>query len=167
MDDEALILLAEWCAGKTGGACGGCLTVAGGTADGERSNPNYIDGYLEHNKQRHRKDPPRSVPAGRRTGRFAAEEPEFAKLPPQGQRPMSACANCLHCSTGKALLLTGLFPDRSFVSEPFNCRDGRMLETYPHRRRYPRSRQLRFIYRHLLRANASEQKRRALQRAAR
>jgi DNA polymerase-1 len=127
MDDEALILLAEWCA-ENRPELAALFELVQEYRRWGKIKSTYIDGYLEHINSATGRIHPDLFPLGAETGRFAARNPNLQNCPRKDNDPVGV-RNFFIAPTGKALLSLD-FSQIELRVGAFYCRDGRMLETY-------------------------------------
>ncbi|NLH02040.1 MAG: bifunctional 3'-5' exonuclease/DNA polymerase, partial [Clostridiales bacterium] len=127
MDDEAMILLAEWCAENRPELAELFVLVQEYRKWGKIKST-YIDGYLEHINSATGRIHPDLFPLGTETGRFAARNPNLQNCPRKDNDPVGV-RNFFIAPKGKALLSLD-FSQIELRVGAFYCRDGRMLETY-------------------------------------
>lgn len=127
MDDEAMILLAEWCRGNRPELAALFEMVQEYRRWGKIKST-YIDGYLEHIDSVTGRIHPDMFPLGTETGRFAARNPNLQNCPRKDNDPVGV-RNFFIAPKGKALLSLD-FSQIELRVGAFYCRDERMLETY-------------------------------------
>jgi DNA polymerase-1 len=127
MDDEAMILLAEWCA-ENRPELAALFEMVQEYRRWGKIKSTYIDGYLEHINSVTGRIHPDLFPLGTETGRFAAKNPNLQNCPRKDNDPVGV-RNFFIAPKGKALLSLD-FSQIELRVGAFYCRDGRMLETY-------------------------------------
>jgi DNA polymerase-1 len=127
MDDEAMILLAEWCA-ENRPELAALFELVQEYRRWGKIKSTYIDGYLEHINGATGRIHPDLFPLGTETGRFAARNPNLQNCPRKDNDPVGV-RNFFIAPKGKALLSLD-FSQIELRVGAFYCRDGRMLETY-------------------------------------
>ena len=123
MDDEAMILLSEWCR-ENRPELAALFELVQEYRRWGKIKSTYIDGYLEHINSVTGRIHPDLFPLGTETGRFAARNPN-CNCP----RKEIGVRNFFIAPKGKALLSLD-FSQIELRVGAFYCRDGRMLETY-------------------------------------
>lgn len=127
MDDEAMILLAEWCR-ENRPELAELFELVQEYRRWGKIKSTYIDGYLEHINSVTGRIHPDLFPLGAETGRFAARNPNLQNCPRKDNDPVGV-RNFFIAPKGKALLSLD-FSQIELRVGAFYCRDGRMLETY-------------------------------------
>ena len=127
MDDEAMILLAEWCA-ENRPELAALFELVQEYRRWGKIKSTYIDGYLEHINSATGRIHPDIFPLGTETGRFAARNPNLQNCPRKDNDPVGV-RNFFIAPKGKALLSLD-FSQIELRVGAFYCRDERMLETY-------------------------------------
>ncbi|WP_163193661.1 bifunctional 3'-5' exonuclease/DNA polymerase [Clostridium thermarum] len=127
MDDEAMILLAEWCP-ENRPELAALFELVQEYRRWGKIKSTYIDGYLEHINSATCRIHPDLFPLGTETGRFAARNPNLQNCPRKDNDPVGV-RNFFVAPKGKALLSLD-FSQIELRIGAFYCRDGRMLETY-------------------------------------
>ena len=126
-DDEAMILLAEWCR-KNRPELAPLFELVQEYRKWGKLKSTYIDGYLQHINPVTGRIHPDLFPLGTETGRFAARKPNLQNMPrPDGD--VSGIRNFIKASPGKRLLSLD-FSQIELRVGAFYCRDETMLETY-------------------------------------
>lgn len=127
MDDEAMILLAEWCA-ENRPELAALFELVQEYRRWGKIKSTYIDGYLEHIDSVTGRIHPDLFPLGTETGRFAARNPNLQNCLRKDNAPVGV-RNFFIAPKGKALLSLD-FSQIELRVGAFYCRDERMLETY-------------------------------------
>ena len=127
MDDEAMILLAEWCR-ENRPELAALFELVQEYRRWGKIKSTYIDGYLEHINSVTGRIHPDLFPLGTETGRFAAKNPNLQNCPRKDNDPVGV-RNFFIAPKGKALLSLD-FSQIELRVGAFYCRDERMLETY-------------------------------------
>jgi DNA polymerase-1 len=126
-DDEALILLTDWCKEHSPE-----LVKLFGLVQEYRKwgklKSTYIDGYLKHINSATGRIHCDFFPLGTETGRFACRKPNLQNMP-RSDNDVIGVRNFLIAPEGKVLLSLDLSQIELRVGA-FYCRDERMLETY-------------------------------------
>jgi DNA polymerase-1 len=126
MDDEAMILLSEWCR-ENRPELAALFELVQEYRRWGKIKSTYIDGYLEHINSVTGRIHPDLFPLGAETGRFAAKNPNLQNCPRKDNDPVGV-RNFFIAPKGKALLSLD-FSQIELRVGAFYCRDGRMLET--------------------------------------
>ena len=127
MDDEAMILLSEWCR-ENRPELAALFELVQEYRRWGKIKSTYIDGYLEHINSVTGRIHPDLFPLGTETGRFAARNPNRQNMP-RADSDEIGVRNFFIAPTGKALLSLD-FSQIELRVGAFYCRDKRMLETY-------------------------------------
>jgi DNA polymerase-1 len=127
MDDEALVLLKEWCDENRPDLTPLFKLVQDYRRWGKIKST-YIDGYLEHINNATGRIHPDLFPLGTETGRFAARRPNLQNMPRAGSDD-TGVRNFFAAPEGKVLLSLD-FSQIELRVGAFYCRDEKMLETY-------------------------------------
>lgn len=127
MDDEALILLAEWCEANRPELAPLFKLVQDYRRWGKIKST-YINGYMEHINAATGRIHADLMPLATETGRFAARKPNLQNMPRAGTDDIGI-RNFFAAPEGKALLSLD-FSQIELRVGAFYCRDERMLETY-------------------------------------
>jgi DNA polymerase-1 len=127
MDDEAMILLSEWCC-ENRPELAALFELVQEYRRWGKIKSTYIDGYLEHINSVTGRIHPDMFPLGTETGRFAARNPNLQNCPRKDNDPVGV-RNFFIAPKGKALLSLD-FSQIELRVGAFYCRDERMLETY-------------------------------------
>ncbi len=127
MDDEAMILLSEWCR-ENRPELAALFELVQEYRRWGKIKSTYIDGYLEHINSVTGRIHPDLFPLGTETGRFAARNPNLQNMPRADSYEIGV-RNFFIAPTGKALLSLD-FSQSELRVGAFYCRDKRMLETY-------------------------------------
>lgn len=126
-DDQAMILLREWCAANKPELTRLFDLVQEYRKWGKLKST-YIDGYLNHINAATGRIHPDLMPLGTETGRFAARNPNLQNCPRKDNDPIGVRAFII-APPGKAILSLD-FSQIELRVGAFYCRDVRMLETY-------------------------------------
>jgi len=126
-DDEALILLAEWCEQNRPDLVPLFRLVQDYRRWGKVKST-YIDGYAQHINAATGRIHADLFPLGTETGRFAARRPNLQNMPRSGADDIGV-RNFFVAPEGKVLLSLD-FSQIELRVGAFYCRDERMLETY-------------------------------------
>jgi len=127
MDDEVMILLAEWC-GENRPELVPLFKLVQEYRKWGKLKSTYIDGYLEHVGSATGRLHPDLFPLGTETGRFAARNPNLQNMP-RADSDEIGVRSFIAAPEGKALLSLD-FSQIELRVGAFYCRDERMLETY-------------------------------------
>lgn len=127
MDDEALVLLSEWCEGNRPDLVPLFKLVQEYRRWGKIKST-YIDGYMEHINEATGRIHADLMPLATETGRFAARKPNLQNMP-RADSDEIGVRNFIIATEGKALLSLD-FSQIELRVGAFYCRDERMLETY-------------------------------------
>jgi len=127
MDDEALILLSEWCEENRPDLVSLFKLVQNYRRTGKIKST-YIDGYANHINSATGRIHPDLFPLGTATGRFAARKPNLQNMPRAGGDDTDV-RNFFIAPKGKVLLSLD-FSQIELRVGAFYCRDEKMLETY-------------------------------------
>lgn len=127
MDDEAMILLSEWCR-ENRPELAELFELVQEYRRWGKIKSTYIDGYLEHINSVTGRIHPDMFPLGAETGRFAARNPNLQNCPRKDNDPVGV-RNFFIAPKGKALLSLD-FSQIELRVGAFYCQDERMLETY-------------------------------------
>lgn len=126
-DDEAMILLADWCRENRPELVKLFELVQEYRKWGKLKST-YIDGYLEHINSSTGRIHPELFPLGTETGRFASRKPNLQNMPiPDGD--VIGVRSFIIAPPGKVLLSLDFSQIELRVGAYF-CRDNTMLETY-------------------------------------
>ena len=126
-DDEALVLLSEWCK-KNRPELAGLFELVQEYRRWGKIKSTYIDGYLQHINIATGRIHPSLFPLGTATGRFASKNPNCQNMPRVGSDDIGV-RNFIIAPPGKILLSLDLSQIELRVGA-FYCRDEKMLETY-------------------------------------
>ena len=126
-DDEAMILLAEWCRDNKPELVPLFELVQEYRKWGKLKGT-YLDGYLRHINSATGRIHPDLLPLGTETGRFAARNPNLQNMPRKGNDPVGI--RKLLVAPASCALLSVDFSQIELRVGAFYCRDDRMLETY-------------------------------------
>ena len=126
-DDEALVLLSEWCEEKRPDLVPLFKLVQDYRRWGKIKST-YIDGYAQHINTATGRIHADLFPLGTETGRFAARKPNLQNMPRAGADDIGV-RNFFIAPEGKTLLSLD-FSQIELRVGAFYCRDERMLETY-------------------------------------
>lgn len=127
MDDEALVLLKEYCEENRPDLAPMFKLVQDYRRWGKIKST-YIDGYIQHINTATGKIHPDLFPLGTETGRFAARRPNLQNMPRAGSDD-TGVRNFFVAPEGKVLLSLD-FSQIELRVGAFYCRDEKMLETY-------------------------------------
>jgi len=127
MDDEVMILLAEWCAENRPDLAPLFKLVQEYRKWGKIKST-YIDGYMEHINSATGRIHADLMPLATETGRFAARKPNLQNMP-RADGDEIGVRNFIIAPEGKTLLSLD-FSQIELRVGAFYCRDERMLETY-------------------------------------
>lgn len=126
-DDEAMILLAEYC-GKKRPELVPLFELVQEYRKWGKLKSTYIEGYRKHISPATGRIHPALFPLGTETGRFAARRPNLQNMPrPDGD--VSGIRNFIQATKGWRLLSLD-FSQIELRVGAFYCRDEKMLETY-------------------------------------
>jgi DNA polymerase-1 len=120
MDDEAMILLAEWCR-ENRPELAALFELVQEYRRWGKIKSTYIDGYLEHINSVTGRIHPDLFPLGTETGRFAARNPNLQNCPRKDNDPVGV-RNFFIAPKGKALLSLD-FSQIELRVGAFYCRD--------------------------------------------
>lgn len=126
-DDEAMILLAEWCREHEPELVPLFELVQEYRRWGKIKGT-YLDGYLRHINAATGRIHPDLMPLGTETGRFSARNPNMQNCPRKGNDPIGI-RSMIVAPEGCALLSLD-FSQIELRVGAFYCRDEKMLETY-------------------------------------
>jgi len=127
MDDEALILLSEWCEENRPDLVPLFKLVQDYRRTGKIKST-YIDGYADHINSATGRIHPDMFLLGTETGRFAARKPNLQNMPRAGTDD-TGVRNFFIAPDGMALLSLD-FSQIELRVGAYYCRDEKMLETY-------------------------------------
>jgi DNA polymerase-1 len=127
MDDEALVLMAEWCAENRPELVPLFRLVQDYRRWGKIAST-YIDGYAQHINTATGRIHADLFPLGTETGRFAARKPNLQNMPRAGADDIGV-RNFFVAAPGNVLLSLD-FSQIELRVGAFYCRDEKMLETY-------------------------------------
>jgi len=127
MDDEALVLLSEWCEENRPDLVSLFKLVQNYRRTGKIKST-YIDGYADHINNATGRIHPDMFPLGTETGRFAARKPNLQNMPRAGTDD-TGVRNFFIAPKGMALLSLD-FSQIELRVGAYYCRDEKMLETY-------------------------------------
>ena len=127
MDDEALVLLAEWCESNRPDFVPLFKLVQEYRRWG-KAKSTYIDGYAQHINAATGRIHADLLPLGTETGRFAARRPNLQNMPRAGADDIGV-RNFFVAPEG-CVLLSLDFSQIELRVGAFYCRDAKMLETY-------------------------------------
>jgi DNA polymerase-1 len=127
MDDEALVLLAEWCGEKRPDLVPLFKLVQEYRKWGKLKST-YIDGYMAHINNSTGRIHPDLFPLATETGRFAARKPNLQNMP-RADSDEIGVRNFIIAPEDKTLLSLD-FSQIELRIGAFYCRDERMLEAY-------------------------------------
>lgn len=126
-DDEAMILLAEWCR-ENRPELTRLFELVQEYRRWGKIKGTYLDGYLRHINAATGRIHPDLMPLGTETGRFAARNPNMQNCPRKGNDPIGI-RSMIVAPEGCALLSLD-FSQIELRVGAFYCRDEKMLETY-------------------------------------
>ena len=127
LDDEAIILLKEWCAVNREELTPLFDFVQEYRHYGKMKGT-YIDGYLKHVNSATGRLHPDLLPLATETGRFASKNPNCQNMPRAGADDVGV-RNFIAAPEGKVLLALD-FSQIELRVGAFYCKDEKMLETY-------------------------------------
>jgi len=127
LDDEAIILLKEWCAENKPDLVQ-LFDYVQEYRHWAKIKSTYIDGYLKYINTVTGRIHPDLLPLATETGRFASRSPNCQNMPRAGADDIGV-RNFMVASEGK-LLLSLDFSQIELRVGAFYCKDERMLETY-------------------------------------
>ena len=127
MDDEALILLSEWCMANRPDLVPLFKLVQDYRRWGKIKST-YIDGYMEHFNSTTGRIHADLMPLATETGRFAARRPNLQNMPRAGNDD-TGVRNFIIAPEGHVLLSLD-FSQIELRVGAFYCRDPKMLDTY-------------------------------------
>ncbi len=127
LDDEAIILLKEWCA-KNRPELVHLFELVQEYRRWGKIKSTYIDGYLRHVNSATGRIHPDLLPLATETGRFASRSPNCQNMPRTGADDIGV-RNFIAAPEGK-LLLSLDFSQIELRVGAFYCKDEKMLETY-------------------------------------
>ena len=127
MDDEALVLLSEWCE-KNRPEFVPLFKLVQEYRRWGKIKSTYIDGYLQHMSSATGRIHPDLMPLATETGRFAARKPNLQNMPRAGTDDIGI-RNFFIAPKGMALLSLD-FSQIELRVGAFYCRDEKMLDTY-------------------------------------
>lgn len=127
MDDEALVLLSEWCE-KNQPEYVPLFKLVQEYRRWGKIKSTYIDGYMQHINSATGRIHPDLMPLATETGRFAARKPNLQNMPRAGTDDIGV-RNFFIAPKGKILLSLD-FSQIELRVGAFYCRDEKMLDTY-------------------------------------
>ena len=127
LDDEALILLKEWCAANRPELVE-LFTLVQEYRRWGKLKSTYIDGYIKYINSATKRIHPDLMPLATETGRFASKNPNCQNMPRAGADDVGV-RNFIVAPEGKVLLALD-FSQIELRVGAFYCKDERMLETY-------------------------------------
>jgi DNA polymerase-1 len=127
MDDEAMILLSEWCC-ENRPELAALFEMVQEYRRWGKIKSTYIDGYLRFIDENTGRIHPDLLPLGTETGRFASRNPNMQNCPQKDNDPIGV-RKFIIAPEGKAILSLD-FSQIELRVGAFYCRDKRMLETY-------------------------------------
>lgn len=127
MDDEALVLLSEWCE-KNRPEYVPLFKLVQEYRRWGKIKSTYIDGYLQHVSSATGRIHPDLMPLATETGRFAARKPNLQNMPRAGTDDIGI-RNFFIAPEGMVLLSLD-FSQIELRIGAFYCRDEKMLDTY-------------------------------------
>jgi DNA polymerase-1 len=126
-DDEALILLTDWC-NENRSELVPLFELVQEYRRWGKIKSTYIDGYLQHINTATGRIHPDLLPLGTETGRFASRRPNLQNMP-RSDGDEIGVRNFIVASEGKTLLSLD-FSQIELRIGAFYCRDEKMIETY-------------------------------------
>lgn len=126
-DDEALILLSEWCE-KNKSELVPLFQMIKEYRKWNKLKSTYIDGYLKFLNSATKRIHPNLMPLATETGRFASRNPNLQNCPRKDNDPIGI-RKFIAAPEGK-LLISLDFSQIELRVGAFYCRDEKMLETY-------------------------------------
>ncbi len=126
-DDEALILLSEWCE-KNKSELVPLFQMIKEYRKWNKLKSTYIDGYLKFLNSATKRIHPNLMPLATETGRFASRNPNLQNCPRKDNDPIGI-RKFIVAPEGK-LLMSLDFSQIELRVGAFYCRDEKMLETY-------------------------------------
>ena len=126
-DDQALIMLSEWCAEHRPELVS-LFTLVQEYRKWSKLKTTYIDGYLKHINPATGRIHPDLLPLATETGRFASRNPNFQNCPRKTNDPVGI-RSFIVAPEGYVLVSCD-FSQIELRVGAFYCRDDRMLETY-------------------------------------
>ena len=126
-DDEAMILLADWCR-ENRPELTRLFELVQEYRRWGKIKGTYLDGYLRHVNNATGRIHPDLMSLGTETGRFAARNPNLQNMPRKGSDPIGI-RNLLIAPAGYAVMELDYSQVELRVGA-FYCRDEKMLETY-------------------------------------
>jgi DNA polymerase-1 len=128
LDDEALILLKEWCVKNSRTELVKLFDLVQDLRHTQKIKTTYIDGYLKHINSATGRIHPDLLPLATETGRFASKNPNCQNMPRAGADDVGV-RNFIVAPEGKVLLSLD-FSQIELRVGAFYCKDPKMLETY-------------------------------------
>lgn len=126
-DDEAMILLADWCRENRPDLTRLFEMVQEYRRIG-KIRSTYLDGYLRHVNQATGRIHPDLMPLGTETGRFSARNPNLQNMPRKGSDPVGI--RRLFVAPPGCAVMELDYSQVELRVGAFYCRDEKMLETY-------------------------------------
>ena len=126
-DDEAMILLAEWCR-ENRPELTRLFELVQEYRRWGKIKGTYLDGYLRHINAATGRIHPDLMPLGTETGRFAARNPNMQNCPRKDNDPIGI--RSMIVAPEGCILLSLDFSQIELRVGAFYCRDEKMLETY-------------------------------------
>lgn len=126
-DDEAMILLAEWCRANQP-ELAGLFDLVQDYRKWSKLKSTYLDGYLRHVSLATGRIHPDLLPLATETGRFVSRNPNLQNMPRKGSDPIGV-RSMIIAPSGCALLSLD-FSQIELRVGAFFCRDEKMLQTY-------------------------------------
>lgn len=126
-DDEAMILLADWC-WENRPELTRLFELVQEYRRWGKIQGTYLDGYLRHINEATGRIHPDLMPLGTETGRFASRNPNLQNMPRKGNDPVGI-RSMLVAPEG-CVLLSLDFSQIELRVGAFYCRDEKMLQTY-------------------------------------
>lgn len=127
VDDEALILLSEWCE-KNKSELVSLFQMIKEYRKRNKLKSTYVDGYLKFLNSATKRIHPDLMPLATETGRFASRNPNLQNCPRKDNDPIGI-RKFIVAPEGK-LLMSLDFSQIELRVGAFYCRDEKMLETY-------------------------------------
>jgi DNA polymerase-1 len=127
LDDEAIVLLKEWCA-ENKPELVQLFEYVQDYRRWAKIKSTYIDGYLRHINSATGRIHPDLLPLATETGRFASRSPNCQNMPRAGADDIGV-RNFITAPEGKSLLSLD-FSQIELRVGAFYCKDEKMLETY-------------------------------------
>ena len=126
-DDEAMILLADWCR-ENRPELARLFELVQEYRRWGKMQSTYLDGYLRHINGATGRIHPDLLPLGTETGRFASRNPNLQNMPRKGNDPVGI--RSMLVAPAGCVLLSLDFSQIELRVGAFYCRDEKMLQTY-------------------------------------